>query len=152
LKQLIILFKYQGYESLKKPLARLLLKNHEVRDILGSVDLIIPVPLHPSREKERGFNQAELLAEEISRTIGKPVAKRVLIKTRKTLTQVSLEAEERKQNLTGAFEVKNPGQILGRKVLLVDDVFTTGSTCQECARILIQSGASEVQVITLARA
>jgi len=152
LKQLIILFKYHGHESLKKPLARLLLKNQEVQEILESVDLVIPVPLHPSREKERGFNQAELLAEEIARKIGKPVARGVLIKTRKTLAQVSLEAEDRKHNLKGAFAVKKPGKITGRKVLLVDDVFTTGSTSQECARILLEAGASEVRVVTLARA
>jgi len=151
-KQLIILFKYRRHESLKRPLVRLLLKSPEVDKMLKGVDQVIPVPLHPSREKERGFNQSELLAVEIARRINQPVIRKVLIKTRKTLAQVSLEAEARKHNLAGAFEVRRPGKIAGKVILLVDDVFTTGSTCQECARVLLKAGASEVRVLTLARA
>lgn len=152
LRQMIILFKYRQHESLKSPLAGLLLKNSEAKKILEGVDLIVPVPLHPARQKERGFNQAELLAEELSRRVRLPVARGVLVKTRKTLAQVSLEAEERKRNLTGAFRVKKPGKIAGRVILLVDDVFTTGSTCRECSGALLEAGAREVRVLTLARA
>ncbi len=152
IKQIIILFKYGQHESLKRPLVEFLLKSQEARKLMEGVDLVIPVPLHPSRQKERGFNQSELLAEEIARRNKLQLARRVLIKTRKTLAQVSLEAEERRNNLLGVFSVRKPKKISGRVILLVDDVFTTGSTCRECSRTLMEAGAKEVRVLTLARA
>ncbi|MGB9864168.1 MAG: ComF family protein [Candidatus Saccharicenans sp.] len=152
LKQMIILFKYRQHESLKRPLTRLMRRSPEIQRLFEGLDLVIPVPLHPTRLKERGFNQAELLAEEISREVGIPVARKVLIKRRKTLSQVSLEAEERKHNLSGAFSVRKAEKIAGKVILLVDDVFTTGSTCRECSRVLLEFGAKEVRVLTLARA
>lgn len=152
IKQMIILFKYKQHESLKKPLAEFLLKSHEARKLIEGVDLVIPVPLHASRQKERGFNQSELLAEEIARKNKLPLDRRRLVKTRKTVAQVSLEAEERRNNLLGAFTVRQPEKIAGRVILLVDDVFTTGSTCRECSRTLLEAGAKEVRVLTLARA
>ena len=120
--------------------------------IFTGLDCILPVPLHRKREKMRGFNQAELLGRSISRLSSLPLLRGVLVKTRNTPAQVSLEAAERETNLRGAFEVRKPALVKGQTVLLVDDVFTTGSTLRECSRVLGQSGALEVRALTLARA
>ncbi|MGQ9800420.1 MAG: ComF family protein [Candidatus Saccharicenans sp.] len=152
LKELILLFKYKGCEILSRPLGRMVHENLAGDGIFSGLDCILPVPLHRKRERMRGFNQAELLGQSISALSSLPLLKGVLIKTRNTPAQVSLEAAERETNLRGAFEVRKPGQIKNLRLLLVDDVFTTGSTLGECARTLIKSGALEVRALTLARA
>lgn len=123
----------------------------EGRDFREEVDLILPVPLHPVRERERGFNQAVLLSRELSRQCRIPVRRRALARTRLTETQTHFDREERLANLRGAFEVRLPDEICGRRVLLVDDVLTTGSTASECARVLRKAGATSILVFTLAR-
>ena len=151
LKEIILLFKYKGCEVLSRPLSRMVYENLAGDGIFSGLDCILPVPLHRKRERMRGFNQAGLLGLSISRLSGLPFLTGVLVKTRNTLAQVSLEAAERETNLRGAFEVRKPGLVKGRAVLLVDDVFTTGSTLRECARVLRRSGALEVRALTLAR-
>ncbi|MDW3228262.1 MAG: ComF family protein [Acidobacteriota bacterium] len=152
LKEIILIFKYQGYEVLSRPLGRLAYEKLSADQGLSGVDFIVPVPLHKEREKKRGFNQSELLSREISKLSSIPVMKSNLIKTKPTPAQVSLEAAERKSNLRGVFKVKRPEKIAGRTLLLIDDVFTTGSTIKECTKELKKAGAREVRVITLARA
>jgi len=119
---------------------------------LAGVELIVPVPLHRKREKARGFNQAELLARELGKFCGIPVETRALLKIKNTPAQVSLEAESRKLNLQEAFLAKKPERIADRIILLVDDVYTTGSTLKECSAVLLKAGAREVRAVTLARA
>ncbi|MGB9906123.1 MAG: ComF family protein [Candidatus Saccharicenans sp.] len=152
LKELILLFKYKGCEVLSRPLGLMAYEYLAGDGIFAGLDCILPVPLHRKRKKMRGFNQAELLGRILSDLSGLPLLTRVLVKTRNTPTQVSLEAAERETNLRGAFKVRKPGQIEKRRLLLVDDVFTTGSTLRECAKELRKSGALEVRAITLARA
>jgi ComF family protein len=152
LKEVILLFKYKGYEALSRPLGRLVYKMLSENGSFSGVDSIIPVPLHKKREKKRGFNQSELLSREISRVSAIPVIKNVLVKTRNTPSQVSLDAPEREINLRGAFRVRKLEKIAGRTLLLVDDVFTTGSTIRECAKELKKAGAREIRAVTLARA
>ncbi len=113
-------------------------------------DLLIPVPLHSKREHERGFNQAALLAEEVGTGWGLPTAQRVLRRVRPTEAQ-SGGRRERQENVKGAFRVARPDRVEGRRLLLVDDVFTTGATVNECAKALLAAGAAEVAVYTLAR-
>ncbi len=115
-------------------------------------DAIIPVPLHPEKEKERGFNQAQLIAKELAKTRQIKLIKSQLVKVRRTLPQTSLEARERERNLRGAFEVKDANGIKGKIVLLVDDVYTTGSTLQECCMALWRAGVLEVRALTIAQA
>jgi len=117
----------------------------------GGVEVIVPVPLYSIRERERGFNQAWLLVRALSREWGIPAARKALTRVRATETQTHLDRQERMANLHGAFVASNPGVIFGKQVLLVDDVLTTGSTANECARVLRKAGATSVLVLTLAR-
>jgi len=119
---------------------------------LNSVDLLIPVPLHPQRLRERGFNQALLLAKELSRRTEIPYFKTILKKRKSTLPQVNLSGVEREKGLRGVFHVIEREELLGKSVLLVDDVYTTGATVNECSKALVRGGAGRVDVFTLAHA
>jgi len=113
-------------------------------------DALVPVPLHATRQRERTFNQAEAIARELSRRAKVPMW-RALCRTRYTTTQTRLDREERMENLHGAFRVRQPSLVLDRHLILVDDVFTTGSTVEECARALRAAGAASVRALTVAR-
>jgi ComF family protein len=114
-------------------------------------DLIVPVPLHPARQRERGFNQASLLAELLARQSSIPL-KPLLERIRYTNTQTALDRSERMENLHNAFRLRKNVDVRGLRVLLVDDVLTTGSTMNECARVLKRAGALSVYGATAARA
>lgn len=116
-------------------------------------DLIVPVPLHPNRELERGYNQAALIAEALSNTAVLPViAPRVVVRSLDTPHQIGLAAHERQKNLVGAFAVTKPEAITGKHVLVVDDVLTSGATMAEIGRALRRAGAARVDVVTVSRA
>jgi ComF family protein len=140
---------HQGYWS--RVLQRWLLEGVDPLLNHSDADVVLPVPLHPVRERERGFNQAWLLADALARSWRIPTHRRALIRVRQTETQTHLDREERMANLRGAFAVRRPDAVAGRRVLLMDDVLTTGSTASECARILREAGARSVLVLTLAR-
>jgi ComF family protein len=142
LREIIHQLKYSDRVSFAKPLGDIL-KNCLNREPFTG-ELIIPVPLHRSRERMRGFNQAELIASRL----GRPVAARLLRRRKNTPSQTGLTRNERKQNLAGAFEVC--GEAKGT-VIVVDDVYTTGSTMNEIARTLKRAGADQVEVLTVAR-
>ena len=114
-------------------------------------DLILPVPLHPWRERNRGFNQAWFLAQSLSKLWKIPTSRNALVRVRATETQTHLDRVERLQNLKDAFKVKTPRDISGKRILLVDDVLTTGATTSECSRVLKKAGAISILVFTLAR-
>lgn len=153
LKDIIILYKYRGFSVLGKALAEFA-HNSLGKDesLWWETDAIIPVPLHPEKEKERGFNQAQLIAKELAKFKQIKLIEGQLFKMRRTLPQTSLEARERERNLRGAFKVKDPDRIKGKIVVLVDDVFTTGSTLQECCMTLRKAGVLEVRALTIAQA
>jgi ComF family protein len=117
-----------------------------------SFDLLLPVPLHTQRLRERGFNQALLLVKELSRRIGTPYEKTILQKKKPTVPQVNLSGGEREKGVRGAFHVMGEKDLEGRSVLLVDDVYTTGATVNECSKVLLRGGAKKVDVLTLAHA
>jgi len=114
-------------------------------------DLIVPVPLHHVRRRERGYNQSAVLAYELGRRMGCPLPSGVLKRVRPTATQTNLTAKERLSNVVGAFKHKRAKGLAGRRVLLVDDVMTTGATVNACAKTLKASGVASVHVITAAR-
>ena len=143
LKAVVHALKYDGRRSLARPLAAMM--RDRAADLL-TAEYATPVPLHPSRRRERGFNQAA----DLARHLGLPVHQ-VLRRIRATVTQTSLPAAQRHRNVRNAFAVRKPALVRGRTVLLVDDVSTTGATLEACARVLKDAGAREVFAITAAR-
>jgi len=119
---------------------------------IGNQSLIIPVPLHRKRLREREFNQSAILAKAISRRFSIPLDLTTLKRRVYTEPQVTLGKGDRETNVRGAFELRAPERLHGQRVILVDDVYTTGSTVKECARILMKNKAADVAVLTLARA
>jgi ComF family protein len=148
LQDAIRLLKYQGKISLAPPLANLMLN---LLPQLDAIDLIIPVPLHHERLCHREFNQALLLADHIGRHLNISISYTNLIRTTSTLPQTSLSRKSRLKNLRHAFVVRHPAQLMNKRILLIDDVFTTGTTVNECAKTLRRSGSADVFVLTLAR-
>jgi ComF family protein len=143
--------KFRGRRALAAPLGDLLAEIDPATLPVPAPDLIVPVPLHARRQRERGFNQAVLLARRLGRGWGVPVESRVLARRRATAPQTDLPAAARRGNVRGAFSARHPGWVAGRHVVLVDDVFTTGSTVDACARCLLDAGATAVGVLTVAR-
>jgi len=113
-------------------------------------DLLIPVPLHRERLRERGFNQALLLVKELNRRTGIPYRKNLLQKKKPTLPQVHLSGAEREKGVRGSFRLLGREELEGKSILLVDDVYTTGATVKECSKVLLAGGAARVDVLTLA--
>jgi ComF family protein len=124
------------------------LKRPTCLELVAAADLLTPVPLHPKRIKNRGFNQSLLLARAFPEA---PVAREAVVRTRHTAPQVGLNPKQRQDNVKGAFAVTDPALVKGKHVLLVDDLYTTGATVKECARVLRRAGASRVEVLTVAR-
>ena len=151
LRDLIHSFKYNQNTKLRYPLALLTLEG--VSELLPdhNPNLIIPVPLHRSRLRQRGFNQAVLLGRVLSRQLSLPMLTDVLVRTRSTEPQIELSAAERRLNVKGAFKVRKPDRVAGKRILLLDDVMTTGSTMDECAKELKRAGADVVIAATIAR-
>jgi ComF family protein len=144
-------FKFRSRWTLAAPLADLLVEVVAGHLPDGIPDLLLPVPLHPRRERERGFNQASLLARRVGRSLGCPVRETVLARVVATRSQTELDAAARRANVRNAFAVRRPALVAGRHVVLVDDVLTTGATLSECARRLREAGASRVGALTVAR-
>lgn len=150
LRQVVHKFKYGRKVALGKPLGRLLAFG--CRDFLSACNfnLIVPVPLHPRRLRWRGFNQSVLLARQISRAYGVVMDPLVLVRIKETQPQTQLSEEERRRNVRGAFALNPAHPIDGKSVLLIDDVYTSGATVNECSRALLRGGAEKVTVLTLA--
>ena len=148
LKEAIGLLKYRGKTQLAPALARLIARTTPAPT---NVDVVIAVPLHPDRLREREFNQALLLAYHLGKQWNLPVLTDVLRRTKPTPPQTSLKRRERLKNLRKCFAVAMPSAIEGKTALVVDDVFTTGTTVNECAKTLRKAGAQAVYVQTLAR-
>jgi len=151
-RDLIHAFKYRNKTHLRRPLALLTIGRLSEFIVSRRSDLIMPVPLHRKKLSSRGFNQAILLGEILAQRLQVPLDRRNLRRIRWTEPQVNLAAHERRANVKGAFAIHDPALVNGRRVLLVDDVLTTGSTADECGRILRASGAADVTVVTVARA
>ena len=150
LRHAIHRFKFDGNLTLDRPLARLLDTAWQRIAPAWTPDLIVPVPLHPRRLGQRTYNQALLIARELGRSRQLPVDARLLIRILPTVAQAGLTARERHRNLCGAFALTRP--LSGKKILLVDDVMTTGTTARVCAAALRAGGAGEVGLAVLARA
>ena len=152
-RRAIHLFKYDGGKKIGEGLGQLLAdymgKYHAA--ILAKTDFVLSVPLHPKKEKKRGFNQTHILCEQLSARTGLPFRRDILVRKRETAAQSTLDSsKQRRQNLKNAFAVTE--DLTGKQVLLVDDIFTTGATCNECAKELYRAGAQKVFICCLSAA
>ena len=145
-------FKYNGKISIGETLGKMMAEFPYQEFDISDYSLIMPVPLHPKRLRERGFNQSVILAREISRKFRVALDFMTLRRDTYTEPQVSLGKKDRAANLRGAFSVHDAGRVAGKRIILVDDVYTSGSTVKECARVLMKNKADTVGVLTLARA
>jgi ComF family protein len=154
-KKLIQNFKYPPLiRELKREIALIIIshfllldKKHDFSDFV-----LVPIPLSKKKLKWRGFNQAEEIAKELANFLKIPLISDCLVKIKETKDQVELSEKERRENVKGAFFVKNKGEIFGRNILLIDDVFTTGATMEEAARVLKEAGAKKIVGIVVAKA
>ncbi|MBQ9950597.1 MAG: ComF family protein [Clostridia bacterium] len=140
-------FKYHGVRKLAEPMAKDMLRALDQIQPIGA-ELVVPVPMHRKRRKQRGYNQSELLAREIAKALNLP-CENGLVRMRNTVQQAKLEGDSRRKNLKGAFRAESC--VAGKRILLVDDVYTTGETARECARALRDGGAVSVSFLSYAK-
>jgi ComF family protein len=160
LREMVHLLKYERMSAVARPLGGMLARAMEMLEGQAGAELmVVAVPLFPSKERQRGYNQTVLLADaalvELKKTRpewGLRAAHGVIRRVRDTESQFALTPHGRRRNLKGAFAVRDGAAVMGREVLLVDDIYTTGATARECARVLRRAGATKVWVATLARA
>lgn len=153
-------FKYNHKIQLARPLGAVLALTFVKFWKIEDIDLIVPVPLHPRRFRQRGFNQAYLLAKVFNRQIQKiaphsapaVLEKGAVCRIRPTASQTGLQRKGRFDNIRNAFKVVKPALIYEQRILLIDDIYTTGATVDECAKVLLSNGASRIDVLTVARA
>jgi len=147
--ELVLKLKYNSEGDVAKFVAPFL--GEAIKQYKIEADVIIPVPLTPRRTRERGYNQAGLIAVEISKLINVPVVDDFLVRVKHTKAQKKMTLKERQENLKGAFEIKPPyTTIKDKRVLLVDDVLTTGTTVDECARVMKKAKPKSIEVLTIA--
>lgn len=147
----IHLFKFEKRKILKKQLTQLITENLPHDCDVAAYDFILPIPIHKKRLRERGFNQATLLADRIANTIGVQVEKDALVRHRNTSPQSSLDREARQTNIVGAFELQKKEVVRNKRILVFDDVYTTGATVREAVKVLWNADPLEIDVLTLAR-
>jgi ComF family protein len=143
--------KFRQRRSAAARLAELMLEAEPVRRLLATSDLLVAVPLHKRRLRERGFNQSALVARELARRSNRPFCPDALLRRLETAPQAGLSAAARRRNVSQAFGVRRRALVAARRVTLVDDVVTTGATARACGRELLLAGASEVRLLSVAR-
>jgi competence protein ComFC len=148
----IVLLKYEELVPLGRLFAMRLLQVARAHAKQCSADVIVPVPLHPARHRERGYNQAELIARPLARQLGLPCRSYLLVRTRPRPDKLTLTLRERWRSVRGAYAIRQGSRVDNLRVLLVDDVLTTGATLDACSRALRRGGASYVVALTVARA
>lgn len=148
----IISYKFDDKPYLYKTFCEIFVKNKKVCEFLKNYDIIISVPMYKRKKNQRGYNQSELIAKEIAKKIENIEYRNdILLKIKNTPKQSSLNKEQRKENLKNAYVVNNNEYILNKNILIFDDIYTTGSTANECAKTLIEAGAKDVGILTIAK-
>ena len=151
IRRIILKYKFQDKSYLYRTFVNFLLKDKNLFEILEKYDTIIPVPISKKRQKERGYNQSYLLAKEISKYTNLECESRCLFKIKDIIEQSKLNKEERIRNIQGVYELKNGQRLKNKKLLLLDDIYTTGSTANECCRILKEAEPKKIGVLTIAK-
>ncbi len=147
----ILEYKFFDKSYMYKTFAKIILNNKKTYEILKSYDIIIAVPIHKKRKNIRGYNQSELIAKEIAKGVQGLEYKTILKKIKNNVEQSSLNKMERLENVKNVYEIQNKDIIINKKVILFDDIYTTGNTVNECSRILKENRAKEILVLSLAR-
>lgn len=151
IREKILQYKFDDKAYLVNTIYEFFMNNEKLYGFLKKYDIMIAVPISTIRKRERGYNQSELLARKISRLADIQLEKQVLKKQKSNQPQSSLNKEQRKENVKNVYKVQNELKISNKKVLLVDDIYTTGATVNECAKMLKQAGCKEVGVLTIAK-
>lgn len=151
IRKVILNYKFNDKSYLYKTIVNFLLKNKKFFQIVESYDTIIPVPISRKRRKERGYNQSELIAKEIAKNVFKEYNNQCLFKAKNIIEQSKLNKEERQKNIQGVYELHNKKKLQDKKILLIDDIYTTGSTVGECSKILKQAKPKKIGVLTIAK-
>ena len=151
IRETLIEYKFQNKPYLYKTFSKIILNNKKVCGFLKKYDIIIPVPISKKRKLTRGYNQSYLIAKEIAKMLNIKLENNILIKTKDIKAQSGLTKKERAINIKNAFMVKNIDKLKNKNILLFDDIYTTGSTVNECARILKEAGANRVGILTIAK-
>ncbi len=152
IRELILDYKFKDKSYLYKIFSEIITKNKKICGILKKYDIIIPVPIHAKRKKQRGYNQSELIAMEIAKTEQNlKYENKILKKEKHTVPQSSLSKEQRKQNVQNVYKLVNQEKIRNKKIILFDDIYTTGSTANACAKLLKENGAKQITVVTIAK-
>ncbi|KAF1086104.1 DNA utilization protein GntX [Sporotomaculum syntrophicum] len=149
-REAVLRLKYRGRKPLARPLGQVMAATARREKAFARAEALVPVPLHPQRERERGYNQSVLLASVVGEALQLPVLEQVVVKVIETPSQTALTGRLRRQNLQQAFAVVHPGLVNGKNILIIDDVFTTGSTISSLSHLLRQSGAVGVMALTFA--
>lgn len=145
-------YKFKDKSYLHRSFSEIILNSKENIEFIKKYDVLIPVPIHKTRMKKRGYNQSEIIAKDLAYEIKSiRLENKVLIKTKNIVAQSSLNKKQREENIQNVYQVKNKEKIINKKVLILDDIYTTGSTVNECARMLKEVGCKEVGVITIAK-
>lgn len=151
IRKLIIEYKFKEKSYLYKTIVNFLLKNKKMFEIIKTYDTIVPVPISKKRKKTRGYNQSYLIAKDIAYKTGIKLENRVLFKTKNIIEQSKLNKEEREKNIQGVYKIKNEYKIQNKKILLFDDIYTTGSTVNECCKILNIAKPRKIGLLTIAK-
>jgi len=151
IRELILKYKFFNKPELSKLFSKIILKNEKICGKLKFYDIIIAVPMQRIKKDARGYNQTELFSKQIANKLDILYSANTLIKVKNNKTQSSLKLEDRVNNVKNAFEVKNESLVKNKKVILVDDIYTTGATLSECARILKEAGAETVLGLVIAK-
>lgn len=151
IRRIILQYKFQEKSYLYKTIVNFLLKNKKMFEIIKTYDTIVPVPISKKRKRTRGYNQSYLIAKDIANIVGIKLENRVLFKIKNIIEQSKLNKEDRGKNIKGVYEIKNDYRIKDKKILLFDDIYTTGSTVIECCRMLNIAKPSKIGVLTIAK-
>lgn len=151
IRKLILRYKFSNKAYLNHFFANEIAKDEKTKEHLKQYDMIIPVPMHKKKMQKRGYNQTELVANELEKSLGISARKDILSKVINTTTQSKLGGKARQSNIQHAFFIQNDIEVEDKKVILLDDIYTTGATSEECSRVLKEAGAKEILVLVLAK-
>lgn len=144
----LLKYKFRDYSYLYKFFSEIIINNCNLKN---NYDIILPVPIHKKRKQQRGYNQSDLIAKEVAKNVNIEYSNKVIIKIVNTVPQSTLNQTQRAKNVLGIYKVTNSQMIYKKRILLIDDIFTTGSTVNECSKVLKQNGVKSVDVLTIAK-